>query len=50
MTIAATNEHIIGLLWQSKLRNYIVILAIYPFYLKMHDSAGIRNAFRQGID
>ena len=23
---------------------------IYPFHLEMHDSAGIRNVFRQGID
>jgi len=25
-------------------------LTIYPLHLKMQDSAGIRNAFRQGID
>jgi hypothetical protein len=29
---------------------FTVRLHIYPFHLKMHDSAGIRNAFRQGID
>jgi hypothetical protein len=25
-------------------------LSLYPLHLKMHDLAGIRNAFRQGID
>jgi len=25
-------------------------LYLNPFHLKMHDSAGIRNDFRQGID
>ncbi|MFQ3313186.1 MAG: hypothetical protein ACI8SC_002392, partial [Colwellia sp.] len=25
-------------------------VVIYPFHLNRHDSAGIRNAFRQGID
>jgi hypothetical protein len=28
----------------------LFLLFIYPLHLKMQDSAGIRNAFRQGID
>jgi hypothetical protein len=27
-----------------------IVMVLYPFHLKMQDSAGIINAFRQGID
>ncbi len=33
-----------------KHKGYRSFLSIYPCYLKIQDSAGIINAFRQGID
>jgi len=34
----------------SKDQHTQMFIPLYPSHLKMQDSAGIRNAFRQGID